>query len=410
MKSAFEKILNGYEKASKEPLKEHHLAVHLRGETVHRIIEEAKIDLDHYTIRASAGQGGWAQIPWIAVFDMDISINASKGYDIVYLFAADMSGVYLSLNQGWTTFREQYGTKRGFENIEKVSRYWRNELSSALNDFDTFEIDLKTKHRHLARGYELGHICGKFYPVEYLPDTATMVNDLRNLLGVFRELKGKLAGSSFEDFNVEIVTDYELALVSRSDAEGETPKERSKQKRESKNASKLVESSESVELEEHDPPSSVGWARTASSKTPRKIDYETKSKTQAKIGLAGEKAVLEHERNKLRKAGKKKLADQIRHESLTNDSAGYDIRSFFADGREHFIEVKSTARSESEPFYISSNEFEFSKRNPEQFSIYRVHSMDPDSGKWKFYRYTGAISDHFQLTPMNYRVTYTEEN
>src|SRR5699024_5428917 len=118
-------------------------------EAVQEIAETAKIDSDQYMLQGSPGQGRWAKIPWIAVFDRDISISASKGYDIVYLFAADMSGVYLSLNQGWTTFLEKYGTKNGLEKIDKVSHYWRNELSSALDDFDTIEIELKTGRNKL---------------------------------------------------------------------------------------------------------------------------------------------------------------------------------------------------------------------------------------------------------------------
>lgn len=409
MKSAFERILNGYERAStKEPLAGNELAIYIRDEAVQEIAETAKIDSDQYMLQGSPGQGRWAKIPWIAVFDRDISISASKGYDIVYLFAADMSGVYLSLNQGWTTFLEKYGTKNGLENIDKVSHYWRNELSSALDDFDTIEIELKTGRNKLARGYELGHICGKFYSADNFPDSDSMVNDLRNLLGVFRELKGKLAGTTIEEFNAEIVTDHELALSTASKPYGSTSLEKVDQRRTSQTASKLVENSENVEIVEQEPPKSIGQSTASRSMTTKKTDFEAKTKAQAKIGLAGEKAIVRHERNQLVKAGKQKLAKLVEHVSLKNDSAGYDILSFFPDGREHFIEVKSTVGPANEPFYISANEVEFSQNYPDQYSVYRVYAMNPDEVSWNYFRYSGSIRDHFQLSPMNFKATYSE--
>ena len=47
MKSAFERILNGYERAStKEPLAGNELAIYIRDEAVQEIAETAKIDSD----------------------------------------------------------------------------------------------------------------------------------------------------------------------------------------------------------------------------------------------------------------------------------------------------------------------------------------------------------------------------
>ncbi len=81
------------------------------------------INKENYLITGSAGQGNWADVPWIAVFDKEITTSATIGYDIAYLFRADMSGVYLSLNQGWTYFKENYKTKKGREYIKLTSNY-----------------------------------------------------------------------------------------------------------------------------------------------------------------------------------------------------------------------------------------------------------------------------------------------
>lgn len=406
MKKVFEKVLSGYGRAiSEEVFTGHELANHLRKQAGKSIAEEAKLDLTKYIVSGSAGQSRWAQIPWIAVFDKDITTSAAEGYDIVYLFTADMSGVYLSLNQGWTYFRDKYGIKNGRANIAKVSQYWRNELASALDDFHVIDIDLKGNKSGLAGGYEVGHICGKFYPADNLPDSDSMVNDLRNLLGVYRELKGKLGGSSIEDFNVQIVTDIELESGPQLYSDPAKKNDTSQRNNSAKIAAKLVEASESIEMKEASPPAVIGRQSTTNPSSPRKIDFETKTRTQAKVGLAGEKAILRHEQAQLAKEGRNDLARRVIHESLTNDSAGYDIRSFFPDGREHFIEVKSTAGSAEEPFYISASEVRFSQDNPDQYSVYRVFGMDLDQPTWNFFRYPGEISEHVQLAPTAYKAT-----
>lgn len=324
-----------------------------------------------------------------------------------------MSGVYLSLNQGWTYFKKKYGSTKGRANIAKVSQYWRNELASALDDFHVIDIDLKGDKSGLAGGYELGHICGKFYPADDLPDNDSMVNDLRNLLGVYRELKGKLGGSSIEDFNVQIVTDIELGSQLDSDSAKENDKS---QRNNSANiAAKLVDASENIEMKEASLPAVIGRQSTTNQSTtnpgsPRKSDFETKAKIQAKVGLAGEKAIFRYEKDQLKKAGKEELAKLVTHVSQTDDGAGYDILSYFPDGREHFIEVKSTAGSAEEPFYISASEVRFSQNNPDQYSVYRVFGMDLNQPNWNFFRIQGDISKHVHLAPTSYKATSSEND
>lgn len=88
-----------------------------------------------------------------------------------------MSGVYLSLNQGWTFYKENFKpVKCAREEIRNVAGRWRTLLASTLNDFSIDEIDLH-HNGDLARGYELGHICGKFYDADDLPSDSSMIQD-----------------------------------------------------------------------------------------------------------------------------------------------------------------------------------------------------------------------------------------
>ncbi|NCU42533.1 MAG: DUF3883 domain-containing protein, partial [Candidatus Moranbacteria bacterium] len=78
-------------------------------------------------------------------------------------------------------------------------------------------------------------------------------------------------------------------------------------------------------------------------RTPRKIDWEELNAKRKKTGLAGEEIVMNIEKKYLRSINRDDLARQVEHRSKDQgDGLGYDILSFFEDGREKYIEVKST--------------------------------------------------------------------
>jgi 5-methylcytosine-specific restriction protein A len=141
-----------------------------------------------YKIKGSIGQGVPAEIPWICIFDSEITKSAQTGYYIVYLFNAEMNGIYLSLNQGWTQYEAEYGIKRGKEQIRKNANFAQSLLRSDQG-FSYAKIDLNATSS-LGKGYEAGNICSKFYSTANIPTDQELIDDLRNLIGVFRELKG----------------------------------------------------------------------------------------------------------------------------------------------------------------------------------------------------------------------------
>jgi len=76
-----------------------------------------------YLVDASAGKGNWAQVPWIAIFDESITNTAQRGFYLVYLFAKDSSGVFLTLNQATTEVKNEY--KGGYiEILKKRATYY----------------------------------------------------------------------------------------------------------------------------------------------------------------------------------------------------------------------------------------------------------------------------------------------
>jgi hypothetical protein len=60
-------------------------------------------------------------VPWLALFNPEVTTSATRGYDIVYLFAADMSTVTLSLAQGVTAIRDEFKNKAAAEMLRRAA-------------------------------------------------------------------------------------------------------------------------------------------------------------------------------------------------------------------------------------------------------------------------------------------------
>jgi 5-methylcytosine-specific restriction protein A len=107
---SFARVLSEYIKESHNELEGNQFATFIRSEIPSHIVSILESP-DRYRVTGSPGQGNWAACPWIAVFDKLITETAQSGYYPVYLFREDMSGLYLSLNQGITEIKVKYKSK-----------------------------------------------------------------------------------------------------------------------------------------------------------------------------------------------------------------------------------------------------------------------------------------------------------
>lgn len=195
IQQSFQRILDGYLFAKTQPFAKHPLANHFR-ESVPEQLKECTNYGSQYLIEGSAGQGNWADIPWVGIFDSTITTSAQEGYYIVYLFNANMTGLYLSLNQGWTHFEETYPSLDLSRNaIEQLALVYR-DLIGPRSSYPTMKISLSASGT-LGKGYELGHICGKAYGKLQIPNDFQLIDDLDGLVDIYKELKSQIASKSF---------------------------------------------------------------------------------------------------------------------------------------------------------------------------------------------------------------------
>lgn len=152
-----------------------------------------------------------------------------------------------------------------------------------------------------------------------------------------------------------------------------------------------------------DPPidAVIQVGRHGSSERGFHTDYVAREAANRELGQAGEIAILELERTRLRDAGRGDLADQVRHVSKDQgDGLGYDILSYNPAGGRRLIEVKTTRRSIYWPMVVSRNEIAVSERESEEYVLSRVFAFA--SKKVGLYELHGAITETCVLDALSY--------
>lgn len=139
-------------------------------------------------------------------------------------------------------------------------------------------------------------------------------------------------------------------------------------------------------------------------RAPLKRDYFAREAQNRSLGEAGELFALNFERWRLAQLGAGQFADKVRHVSLQEgDGLGYDIRSFEPDGRERFIEVKTTGFGERTPFYVSANEARFARDHQESFRLYRLFDFRSSP---RLFELAGPIEQHCLLDATTFRASF----
>lgn len=149
-----------------------------------------KIDLDRYVIKASYGKGRWTKVPWIAVFDRNITTSAREGVYIVYLLNKDTKTLYLTLNQGATSASHENRSKPEFTGIASSkskqltqilinnARLIQHKLNITPND--------KTVINSGSEPYDAGCILFKEYNLNSLPNDNVLYDDLKSFIHLYK--------------------------------------------------------------------------------------------------------------------------------------------------------------------------------------------------------------------------------
>lgn len=152
--------------------------------------------LKHFKLEGSIGKGNFAEVPWVAIMDGNITETTTRGIYIVFLFSAGGEKVYLTLNQGVTYFKNKKLKKH---DIVKAT----NSIYEILDSPESAPIDIDLKAKtSLGKGYEKTTISGFEYYINDLPDSSVIENDIYKLLNDYEQLiaKYKENGQNLDQF------------------------------------------------------------------------------------------------------------------------------------------------------------------------------------------------------------------
>ena len=345
----------------------------------------------------SCGTGHRTDYPWVAIFNKHITTSATRGLYIVYLFRKDMSGFYLSLNQGITYFKDTFGRKK-YEYARKVANYFKNEIGDTY--FDKDNIDLKSISGSLGYGYQETNIISKYY-AKGLFTEEQLKQDLIKMLTIYDELVGVLGEENY---------DYNKAInhIVYSGKDYLEPADEAIE-----NIKKAISSPtdlNNVRTLKYVEPKEKGtkkYSRIRTGAPIKKIDYIEKAKADMEIGQLGEMLALQFEKEKLINEGYNDLAEKVSRVSVISDAYGYDIVSYQMIGlkmEEIYIEVKTTTNKLDVPFPVSRGEVEESNKRKDRYCLFRIYDVKNENPS--FYKVFGKIEDNFKIDPESYLARY----
>lgn len=142
----------------------------------------------------------FAHIPWVACCRTDVAQNVMDGYFIVLLFRKDMTGCWLSLNQGFTQYRKNFGRNSQALRQAKLGAEILAQTVVIPEGFQRGPIELGAISA-LGRGYEAGAVISKFYPAANSCLTELKFSeDFRTLLGIYDDLVARIGKRVFSVF------------------------------------------------------------------------------------------------------------------------------------------------------------------------------------------------------------------
>lgn len=203
MKAFIERILNEYVSAKQETFAGHQMGYFFRNEVPSEIYNTNIVDKNKYLITGSVGQGNWATIPWICIFDRSITTSATKGVYIVYLLKSDGSSLYLTFNQGCTEIRKIHNKR---ETIS-IMRDKAAEIASRIDSrgFNADEkIYLGNDLSDLGEMYQKGTIFYKEYKRGNVPNDDELKEDLAKMIAIYQEYanQSKHSVGQFDSWNI----------------------------------------------------------------------------------------------------------------------------------------------------------------------------------------------------------------
>jgi len=196
-------------KATTSSLKHNSFAKYARKEAS-RIVRET-IDRPDFKVAVSVGQGTWAEIPLISIFNPEITTSAMKGIYVVYLFNSDLTKVFLCQGQGVTSVRAEFGRGQSSE-LKRRADLIRSRVPEHTDNFIGSGVVLNGTSS-LARSYDSAVAYFKAYDLSNIPSNDILQQDLVRMLELYDLLLARGGTDNMETFSSFASDQMSLEIV-----------------------------------------------------------------------------------------------------------------------------------------------------------------------------------------------------
>ena len=210
MRDMIRRILTEYTKAKQERFAGHLLGSFFRNDIPKIIYNTGIVDAKKYLITGSVGQGNWATVPWVCIFNRAITTSATKGVYIVYLLSKDGKTLYLTFNQGCTDIRNTHSKKETIDIMRKKAQ----DIIAAIDSrgFRSDEdINLGDNLTELAYLYQKGTIFYKAYTIDNIFSEDELRADLEKMICIYNDYI--LLGKNQANNNLDLIRFKKLLEV-----------------------------------------------------------------------------------------------------------------------------------------------------------------------------------------------------
>lgn len=360
-------------------------------------------DVSNFKIWGSMGMGQYAQVPWVAITDPEISVTTQEGFYIVFLFHPEGEGMYLSLNQGWNAIVKSAKRNSDYSSKElaiSLSKRLSEKLDTNLDQGVFKYYDYEKKNKKLgdnALGYSVGSIYYKYYSFKEM-DERVLNSDLKEFIRLYKILTSKVTRDYYLEM-LKTIEDYTF--------ESEV---------------KEINTKRTVDIVDVPTFTKKRKTKTTSQRIKDK-DLKRALKEKELTGDKGECIAMQYfinliDNSLLNSNNKEKFKNSLQQVSKEGHGDGYDIIAFDPYNLKKidvkYIEVKATtSKSIKEPFYLSLNEVLAIKENPGKILIMRLYDIknmpkayfiDPYKNCESFESIEEILLTLFDVEPISYKV------
>ncbi len=170
--------------ARKEPLAGHPVAALMRKFIASEVERSGIFENGRYKASGSVEKEGWAEIPWMAVYGLSETDTLHHGLFIVYVFSADMSSLFLALDQECSTYYETHTRADTDERARRIADELERHVDGRGAAPGPITLGASSS---TGRFLENGCVYSVRYDTGSLPDEGRLMDDLRTFKALYED-------------------------------------------------------------------------------------------------------------------------------------------------------------------------------------------------------------------------------